>query len=76
MSEPSKQWQVIAYAGKNRDVMLGRSYVRAATESQAVELGKTALRLIGVRGRFRVQAVRYSPLNDWAFAGFVARVEA
>ena len=76
MSEHSNQWQVIAYAGKNRDVMLGRSYVRAATESQAMELGKTALRLIGVRGRFQVQALRYAPWKDWAFAGFIARVEA
>ena len=76
MSEHLNQWQVIAYAGKNRDVMLGRSYVRAATELQAMELGKTALRLIGVRGRFQVQALRYSPWKDWAFAGFIARVEA
>ena len=76
MSEPSNQWQVIAYAGKNRDVMLGRSYVRAVSESQAMELGKSALRLIGVRGRFRVQAVPYAPWNDWAFAGFIARIEA
>ena len=75
MSEPSNQWQVIAYAGKNRDVMLGRSYVRAASESQAMELGKSALRLIGVRGRFRVQVVPYAPWKDWAFAGFIARAK-
>lgn len=71
----TSQWQVIAYAGKNRNVMLGRSYVRAASESQAMELGKTALRLIGVRGRFCVQAVPYAPWTDWAFAGFIVRVK-
>lgn len=70
----SDQWQVIAYTGKNRNIVLGKSYVRAQSEAKAIELGKTALRLIGVRGRFNVQASRYAPWKDWAFSGFIVRV--
>ena len=68
------QWKVTAYTGKNRNVLLGSSYVRADSESQALELGKRALRLIGVRGSFRVSASRYDPLRDLAFSGFVSQV--
>jgi hypothetical protein len=69
------QWKVTAYAGKNRNIILGHSWVRASSEQQAIELGRRALRLIGVRGLFRVSASLYSPLSDWAFAGYVVRVE-
>jgi hypothetical protein len=68
------QWKVTAYTGKNRNVLLGSSYVRADNESQAIDLGKRALRLIGVRGAFRVSASRYDPLRDLAFKGFVQAV--
>ena len=74
MSEHFNQWQVIAYSGKNRNVILGKSYVRASTAAQAVDLGRSALRLIGVRGRFNVDAIPYSPLGDWAFSGFIRKV--
>lgn len=74
MSTNLGQWQVIAYSGKNRNVVLGKSYVRAATAAQAVDLGKSALRLIGVRGRFNVDAIPYSPLGDWSFSGFIRKV--
>jgi hypothetical protein len=69
-----KQWKVTAYTGKNRDKRLGRSWVKADTESQAVELGRRALRMIGVRGRFQVSASEYSPLRDMDFLGYVQRV--
>jgi len=68
------QWKVTAYTGKNRNVLLGSSYVRADSESQAIDLGKRALRLIGIRGAFRVSASRYDPLKDLAFKGFVQAV--
>jgi hypothetical protein len=32
------------------------------------------LRLIGVRGSFRVSASAYNPLGDWAFAGYIKEV--
>ena len=70
----SEQWQIIAYTGKNRNVIVGRTYVRAATASKAIELGRAALRLIGVRGRFNVEAVAYDPSSDWAFSGFIRKV--
>ena len=69
-----RQWRVVAYTGKRRDVVLGESFVLADTEEKAMELGKTALRLIGIRGQFRVQALRYFPWRDWRFAGFIQRV--
>jgi hypothetical protein len=68
------QWKVTAYTGKHRNVLLGSSYVRADSESQAMELDKRALRLIGVRGSFRVSASRYDPLRDLAFKGFIKAV--
>jgi hypothetical protein len=68
------QWKVTAYTGKHRDKILGHSWVRASSEQQAIELGRRALRLIGVRGSFRVSASLYSPLSDWVFAGYVVRV--
>ena len=68
------QWKVTAYTGKNRNVLLGSSYVRADSESQAIDLGKRALRLIGIRGEFRVSASRYDPLRDLAFKGFIQAV--
>ena len=54
------QWKVTAYTGKNRNINLGDSYVRADTESEAVDIGRRALKLIGVRGRFQVEARPYS----------------
>jgi hypothetical protein len=68
------QWKVTAYTGKNRDKVLGQTWVKACTESQAVDLGRRALRLVGVRGRFQVSASQYSPLGDLAFIGYVVRV--
>jgi hypothetical protein len=69
-----RQWKVTAYTGKNRNVMLGSSYVLADTERQAMELGRRALRLIGVRGSFQVSASQYFPWRDLAFSGFVSQV--
>ena len=68
------QREVAAYTGKNRDINLGDSFVRADTEQQAMELGKSALRITGVRGAYRVEAVPYHPWADWAFTGFVRKV--
>lgn len=68
------QWKVTAYTGKNRDIILGHSWVLADSEQHAMELGRKALKITGVRGTFRVSASRYSPLNDVAFIGYVARV--
>lgn len=70
------QYKVTAYTGKNRDKVLGHTWVKACSELQAVELGRRALRLIGVRGRFQVSASQYSPLRDIAFLGYVARVQS
>lgn len=64
-------WKVIAYRGKTGDVRLGETFVRAATESQARELGKSALRMIGVRGRYVVNASLYYPWFDSRLAGWV-----
>lgn len=69
------QWQVTAYTGKNRDRNLGTSFVRADSEEHARELGRKALRLIGVRGSFRVSASPYWPPRDLAFWGFVKEVK-
>ena len=68
------QWKVTAYTGKNRDKVLGSTWVRAYSELEARDLGRRALRLIGVRGRFQVSASRYCPLRDLAFLGYVAAV--
>jgi hypothetical protein len=35
---------------------------------------KSALRITGVRGAFRVEAAPYQPWTDWAFTGFVRKV--
>jgi hypothetical protein len=64
-------WKVKAYAGKRGQIHLGQTYVRADTEQQARELGKSALRLIGVRGKFLTEASRYYPWLDRELTGFV-----
>ena len=69
-----RQWKVSAYTGKNRNIKLGSSYVLADTEREAMQLGRRALRLIGVRGSFQVSASQYFPWKDLAFAGFVSQV--
>jgi hypothetical protein len=74
MTAQTNQWKVTAYTGKNRDIVLGHGYVRAVTESQAVELGKRALRLIGIGGRYQVSARPYSPLADYEFHGYVRAI--
>ena len=68
------QWKVTAYSGKNRDKILRQSWVSALTESEAIDLGRRVFRLLGVRGSFRVSASRYSPLNDFAFVGYIVRL--
>ncbi len=65
------QWRVVAYTGKRGDIQLGETFVRADSESAACELGKTALRLIGVRGRFVVNAKPYYPWFDPAMLGYI-----
>jgi thermostable 8-oxoguanine DNA glycosylase len=67
------QWKVSAYTGKNRDINLGSTFVQADTEDAAKELGRSALRMIGVRGRYMVEARPYFPWKDIAFIGYVAR---
>jgi hypothetical protein len=62
-----RQWKVIAYTGKNGDVRRGQTFVLADTEAQACELGKAALRMLGIRGRYVVNAMRYYPWGDPAF---------
>ena len=64
-------WVVIAYTGKTGNIHLGKTFVRADSESRACELGKSALRLIGVRGRFVVNAKPYYPWLDGALNGYV-----
>lgn len=65
------QWKVTAYTCKNRDVSLGCTFVRADSEDEAKLLGHKALKLTGVRGRFRVSVRRYEPWNDLAFRNFI-----
>jgi hypothetical protein len=36
-----------------------------------MELGKSALRTIGIRGRYQVEARHYFPWKDFAFLGYV-----
>jgi hypothetical protein len=69
------QWKVQAYRGKNREINLGKSFVHADTEAQAIDLGKRALKMIGVRGRFLVSASIYRPERDIAFLGYIAEVK-
>lgn len=68
------QWKVTAYTGKNRDKILGSTWVRASTETEARDLGRRALRIVGVRGRYQVSASLYSPLRDFAFVGYIRLV--
>ena len=65
------RWEVKAYCGKSGDTHLGTTFVRAANEERAKELGKSALRVIGVRGRFVVNVRHYLPWFDSAMAGFI-----
>lgn len=58
------QWKITATIGKSGDTVVGTTYVRAASEDRAKELGKTALRMLGVRGRFVVLARIYRPWAD------------
>ena len=65
------KWEVRAFTGKSGDIHLGTTFVRAATIEEATKLGKSALRLIGVRGRFVVYAKHYLPWYDSACLGYV-----
>lgn len=67
-------WKATAYTGKNRDKILGHTYVRAATESQAIDLGRRALRLIGIKGRYQVSVRQWSPLQDFDFHSYVRAI--
>lgn len=64
-------WRAVAYTGKRGDIKLGETFLRASTEAEALALGKSALRLIGVRGRFVVNVSPYYPWLDVAFQGYV-----
>ena len=37
------QWKVTAYTGKNRDKILGHSWVRASSEEQAIEIANDSV---------------------------------
>jgi hypothetical protein len=58
------QWLVTAYSGKNRDVILRQTFVRAASAAAAGRLGRDALKLVGCRGRFNVSVRPYYPWLD------------
>jgi hypothetical protein len=64
-------WRVIAYRGKSGDVHLAETFVRSSSELRAIEIGKSALRMLGVRGRYVVNASRYYPWLDRKLAGYV-----
>jgi hypothetical protein len=64
-------WRVVAYTGKNGDRKLGETFVRAFSEQAAKEIGKVALRMTGIRGRYVVNASPYYPWRDLAFQGFI-----
>ena len=66
-----QQWKVIAYRGKTGDIRLGQTFVRAHSEAEAVELGRKALKLTGIRGRFVANASPYYPWLDIALQGYV-----
>jgi hypothetical protein len=66
-----QMWRVIAYRGKTGDIHLGQTFVRAGSETQACELGETALRMLGVRGRYVVNASVYYPWLDRELHGYV-----
>ena len=68
-------WRVFAYTGKRGDKHLGETFVRAHDEASAIAIGKLALRLIGIRGRYVVNASRYYPWFDRKLAGFVSYSE-
>lgn len=63
-------WRVFAYTGKRGDIHRGQTFVRAHSEAAAIELGKAALRMLGIRGRYVVNAIRYYPWLDPAFLGY------
>jgi hypothetical protein len=64
-------WKAIAYTGKTGDTKLGETFVRALSEESALVLGKSALRVIGIRGRFVVNVSPYYPWCDSALQGFL-----
>lgn len=66
------QWKAVAYTGKRGDIRLGETFVRASDAIRAKELGKRALRLIGVRGRFVVNVVPYYPWLDPVMRRFIS----
>jgi len=68
------KWEIKAYCGKSGDIHIGTTFVRAANEERAKELGKSALRLLGVRGRFVLNARQYFPWYVPAMAGFMGFV--
>ena len=65
------QWQCEAYSGKKRQTFR-KTWVRACSEREAMELGRRAFRLLGVRGKFFVSASPYRPERDIAFIGYLA----
>lgn len=69
------QWKVRAYTGKNRNIVLGCTYVRALTEADAIELGRKALKIIGIKGRYQVEALPYSPYHDLSFGKYLKRLD-
>lgn len=75
MNDHYDQWRVTAYRGKNGDIKAGETFVRADSESRAKEIGKTALRQIGISGRFVVNVRPYRAWRDLAFLGYIAQAK-
>jgi len=61
-------WRVVAIRGGKA---YEQTFVRASSEIAAKNIGKSALRMLGVRGRYDVRARRYYPWFDPALRGFV-----
>jgi len=59
------QWTATGYRGNPGSEV--RTIVRASSREQAIELGKAALRTMGIRGKLTVSASPYYPWLDPEF---------
>lgn len=75
----SRAWRVRGYRGKNRDVVLGETFVRSSSYRMAQTTGERALRILfpnKCKGSFQVFASEYHPELDSLYVGYVAKETA
>lgn len=55
------RWRVRAYRNA---AQIDETFVRAASEKDAIQVGRTWLWLLGLRGEYRIKAEEYDPATD------------